>query len=95
MTEVENNQEVQGARGTRKELTGVVISDGMDKTIVVRVDRLTRHALYKKTISVRKKFYAHDEENQAKMGDKVRIMGIRPMSKSKRWRLVEVISKGN
>jgi small subunit ribosomal protein S17 len=92
MTDNENSQSEQTTRGTRKELTGTVTSADMDKTIVVRVDRLARHALYKKTINLQKKFYAHDENNQAKVGDKVRIMGTKPLSKTKRWRLVEVIS---
>jgi small subunit ribosomal protein S17 len=78
-------------RGKRKELIGVVVSDKMDKTIVVRVERLVRHPLYKKVIRKHKKYKAHDEHNIAKVGDKVRIMETRPLSKEKRWRLVEIL----
>ncbi|RKY37390.1 MAG: 30S ribosomal protein S17 [Candidatus Omnitrophota bacterium] len=78
-------------RGKRKELIGVVVSDKMDKTIVVRVERLVTHPLYKKTIKKSKKYKVHDEENKAKTGDKVKIMETRPLSKEKRWRLVEVL----
>ena len=80
------------ARGTRKTLRGRVVATKMDKTIVVQVERQSRHPLYRKTIKVRKKFYAHDAENQAKVGDAVELMGTRPMSKLKRWRLVKVLS---
>jgi len=78
-------------RGKRKELIGVVVSDKMDKTIVVKVERLVRHPLYKKVIRKHKKYKVHDEHNIAKVGDKVRIMETRPLSKEKRWRLVEVL----
>jgi small subunit ribosomal protein S17 len=78
-------------RRKRKELIGVVVSDKMDKTIVVKVERLVRHPLYKKTIKKSKKYKVHDEENKAKVGDKVKIMETRPLSKQKRWRLVEVL----
>lgn len=77
-------------RGVRKERTGVVVSDVQNKTIVVRVDRLTKHAKYKKVIKVSKKYHAHDENGEAKAGDTVRIIETRPLSKLKRWRLVEV-----
>ena len=77
-------------RGLRKERVGVVTSNKMDKTIVVTVDRLARHKSYKKVIKISKKYYAHDENNQAKVGDEVRIAETRPTSKLKRWRLVEV-----
>lgn len=77
-------------RGLRKERVGVVTSNKMDKTIVVTVDRLARHKRYKKVIKISKKYYAHDESNQAKVGDEVRIAETRPTSKLKRWRLVEV-----
>ncbi|MDD5746704.1 MAG: 30S ribosomal protein S17 [Candidatus Omnitrophica bacterium] len=75
----------------RKQRVGVVISDKMDKTRVVRIERLTQHPLYRKRIKkfVNAKF--HDEKNQAKEGDKVRIEETRPLSKDKRWRLVEII----
>ena len=77
-------------RGLRKERVGVVTSNKMDKTIVVTVDRLARHKRYKKVIKISKKYYAHDENNQEKVGDEVRIAETRPTSKLKRWRLVEV-----
>lgn len=74
-----------------KEKVGVVISDKMNKTRVVRVDRLVRHTKYKKVLKARKKFYVHDEENQSKTGNYVRIQETRPLSSLKRWKLVEVI----
>lgn len=80
-------------RGLRKTRTGVVVSDRMDKTIVVRVERRIRHPLYGKQIRRFDKFYAHDEENTAHVGDTVRIMETRPMSKTKNWRLVEIVRK--
>ncbi len=80
-------------RGTRKELVGEVVSNKMDKTITVRVERATQHALYRKTIRVRKKFYAHDENNEAMVGDRVEIMGTRPLSAKKAWRLVRILDK--
>ena len=85
--------ETNNTRGNRKERIGVVISDVQDKTIVVKVDRRTPHPLYKKVIKVRKKFTAHDENNEAKKGDTVRIVETRPLSKNKCWRLVEIISR--
>lgn len=78
-------------RGTRRQRVGVVVSDKMDKTIVVRVERTTTHPLYKKVITKFSKVKVHDPENKAKMDDKVRIMETRPLSKDKRWRLVEII----
>ena len=80
-------------RGNRKERVGVVVSDVQDKTIVVKVDSRTPHPLYQKIVKVRKKFTAHDEKNEAKKGDTVRIVETRPLSRSKRWRLVEIISR--
>jgi len=80
-------------RGLRKTRTGRVTSDRMDKTVVVTVDRLMQHPLYGKTIKRSSKLYAHDEENSCRTGDIVRIMETRPMSKSKRWRVVEVVQK--
>ena len=85
--------EIENTRGNRKERIGVVVSDVQDKTIVVRVDRRTPHPLYKKIVKVRKKFTAHDEKNEAKKGDTVRIVETRPLSKNKCWRLVEIISR--
>ena len=81
------------ARGYRKERIGVVVSDVQDKTIVVKVDRRTQHPMYKKVVKVRRKFTAHDEKNEAKVGDTVRIAETRPLSKNKCWRLVEIISR--
>jgi small subunit ribosomal protein S17 len=78
-------------RGIRKSRTGIVISDKMDKTIVVEIVRKTKHPLYGKTITLSKRFKVHDEENKAKVGDKVLITETRPLSKDKRWRLVEVV----
>ena len=85
--------DIENTRGNRKERIGVVVSDVQDKTIVVRVDRRTPHPLYKKIVKVRKKFTAHDEKNEARKGDTVRIVETRPLSKNKCWRLVEIISR--
>jgi small subunit ribosomal protein S17 len=82
-----------GMRGSRKARTGQVISSGMNKTIVVRTVTRVPHAKFGKIVKQQKKFYAHDEENKAKTGDTVRIMETRPLSKLKRWRLVEVLQK--
>lgn len=78
-------------RNLRKTRIGVVTSDKMEKTIVVSVETLIEHPLYKKRIKQTKKFKAHDEQNQCKIGDKVRIMETRPISKDKRWRVIEII----
>ncbi len=88
----EQTQETQ-VRGTRRSMEGVVVSDRGDKTIVVQVERTTRHPLYHKIIRKRKKYHVHDEANEAGMGDKVEIMGTRPLSKLKRWRLVRILEK--
>jgi small subunit ribosomal protein S17 len=80
-------------RNKRKVRTGVVVSDKMDKTITVAVERLMRHPLYGKTIKRTKKFKAHDENNECKVGDIVTIMETRPLSRHKRWRLVKIIRK--
>lgn len=85
--------ENQTARMLRKERTGEVVSDKMDKTIVVRVERRFRHPQFKKVVTQYKKFYAHDEKREAKVGDRVRIQETRPLSKTKSWRLVEVVEK--
>lgn len=81
------------ARNLRKQKIGVVVSDKMDKTIAVKVERRLMHPLYGKFVKRSKKFFAHDEENTCKVGDKVRIMETRPLSKNKSWRLVEVIER--
>ncbi len=80
-------------RGKRKVFVGVVVSDKMDKTVVVAVDRLVRHPLYKKVIRKTSKFYAHDENNECRVGDIVEIMETRPLSKLKRWRVVRIIQR--
>jgi small subunit ribosomal protein S17 len=80
-------------RNFRKERIGVVVSNKMDKSIVVAVKRKVKHPIYGKFINKTKKLMAHDEENTCNIGDKVRIMETRPLSKSKSWRLVEVIER--
>ncbi len=82
-------------RGLRKERVGVVISAVMDKTIVVRVARRLRHPLYGKEIKRSAKLYAHDEKNEARIGDEVCVVETRPLSRTKRWRLKEVLKRGN
>ena len=77
-------------RGTRKVKEGVVVSAAMNKTIVVTIERQFKHAVFGKTIRKSKKLYVHDEENKAKPGDKVIVMETRPLSKTKRWRLLEI-----
>src|SRR5438445_13812752 len=84
-------QPASPTRGSRKTRTGEVISSSMNKTIVVRTVTRVPHPKFGKIVKQMKKFYAHDEQNQAKTGDTVRIMETRPLSKLKRWRLVEVI----
>ena len=81
------------ARKHRKERTGEVISDKMEKTIVVRVERRFQHPKFKKVVTSYKKFYAHDEKREAKVGDLVLITETRPLSKTKSWRLVQVLEK--
>jgi small subunit ribosomal protein S17 len=83
----------ESTRGTRKTRVGEVISSGMNKTIVVRTVTRVPHAKFGKIVKQKKKFYAHDEENKAKSGDTVCIIETRPLSKLKRWRLVEVVQK--
>ena len=82
-----------GERGKRKTLTGVVSSDKMDKTVVVMVNRLVLHPVYKKYIRKRTKIKAHDEKNECHMGDKVLLIETRPLSKDKRWRVKEVLER--
>jgi small subunit ribosomal protein S17 len=81
------------ARGTRKERVGVVVSDKMQKTVVVALERRYPHPLYGKMVTRTKRVKVHDEENTAKVGDKVRITETRPMSKDKRWRVVEIVER--
>ena len=80
-------------RARRKVKTGVVVSDKMDKTIVVKIEDFVRHPLYGKRVKRTKKFKAHEELNTCGIGDKVKIMETRPLSRDKRWRLVEVMEK--
>ena len=80
-------------RGNRKSRVGIVVSDKMDKTVVVKVDNLVKHSVYKKYIKRRVTFKAHDEENSCGIGDKVEIVESRPLSKDKRWRVREILEK--
>jgi small subunit ribosomal protein S17 len=91
MAEETNTPEI--ARGNRKQRVGEVISNRMTKTIIVRVERRFPHPKYKKVVTGYKKLYAHDEQGDAKVGDRVRIEETRPLSKLKRWRLVEVVQR--
>jgi len=84
---------METTRKLRKERIGVVVSNKMDKTIVIAVERKVKHPKYGKFIKQRKKFAAHDEENTCNIGDTVRIMETRPLSKNKCWRLVEIIER--
>lgn len=90
----QSSSETEGDRARRKTREGVVVSDKMDKTAVVKVERTLRHPLYKKVIRRSKKYMVHDEDNQVKIGDTVRIMECRPLSRHKRWRLLEVLRRG-
>lgn len=80
-------------RNERKTRIGKVVSDKMDKTIVVAIEELIQHKLYKKSVKRTVKFKAHDENNEAQIGDRVQIMETRPLSKEKRWRLVKIVEK--
>ncbi len=84
---------MEAVRGRRKTKTGLVFSNAMDKSVVVKVERLVRHPLYGKFFKKTSKFMAHDEKNECEIGDRVKIMETRPLSKRKRWRLVEIIEK--
>jgi len=81
------------AEGRRKVLVGEVVSDRMHKTITVKVERRIRHPIYERVIRRSKKYHAHDEDNRCRIGDQVRIMETRPLSKTKRWRLIEIIRR--
>ena len=83
----------EATRGRRKVRVGTVVSDRMDKTVVVAVERMMRHPLYGKTVKRTKKFHAHDENNECRVGDVVEIMETRPLSRTKRWRVARVIQK--
>lgn len=89
MAEITNTE----SRNLRKTRTGVVTSNKMDKTITVAVERKVKHPIYGKFVKKTTKFHAHDEKNEASIGDTVRIMETRPLSKTKRWRLVEIVEK--
>lgn len=80
-------------RALRKTRIGIVVSDKMEKTVVVAVQRLVRHPLYGKIVKLTSKIKAHDEANECKVGDKVKVMETRPLSKDKRWRVVNIIEK--
>jgi small subunit ribosomal protein S17 len=92
-TETTETAETPESRNARKVREGLVTSAGMDKTVVITVVERVRHAKYNKFVLRTKKLYAHDEGNDAGVGDKVRVMETRPLSKSKRWRLVEVVER--
>ncbi len=87
------SEQTQAARGRRKERTGTVVSDRMHKSVVVSFERLITHALYGKQAVRTKTVVAHDEANEAKVGDTVRIVETRPLSKTKRWRVVEIVAR--
>ena len=85
--------ETKAARGSRKTRVGVVVSDKMQKTVVVAVERRVPHPVYGKMVTRTKKFKAHDEENSSKVGDRVRIMETRPISKHKNWRVLQIVER--
>ena len=91
MAEMTNEQATD--RNARKTRTGIVVSDKMQKTVVVAIERRVPHPIYGKMITRTKRLKAHDEENSAKVGDTVRIVETRPLSKDKRWRLVEIVDR--
>ncbi len=82
-------------QGKRRSKTGRVVSDKMDKTVVVSVERLRRHPIYKRVVRLSSKFKAHDQDNTAKVGDTVRIEESRPLSREKRWTVVEIVARGS
>jgi small subunit ribosomal protein S17 len=92
-TEVEKARPQTAGRRPRQQKVGVVTSAKMQKTIVVKVTRLVQHPMYQRVVRVSKKFYAHDEQGEARPGDTVRIVETRPLSKLKRWRLAEVVAR--
>ena len=89
----ETNVNATGKRSTRKVREGVVVSDKMQKTVVVAIERRVPHPVYGKMVTRTAKFKANDEENSAKVGDRVRITETRPLSKDKRWRVVEIVER--
>jgi small subunit ribosomal protein S17 len=80
-------------RGMKRQVAGIIVSNKMDKTVVVQVERLVKHPLYKKFIRRRNKFKAHDKDNACRIGDRVEISESRPLSKTKRWRVVRIIER--
>ena len=93
MAQAQRNESETMQRNSRKTRVGMVVSDKMQKTVVVSIERRVQHPVYGKMVRRTKKLKAHDEENQAKTGDTVRIMETRPLSKDKRWRVVEIIER--
>ncbi len=93
MAEMQNTQSRTSDRRARKSRVGLVVSDKMEKTVVVAIERRFAHPLYGKMVTRTTRLKAHDEENSAKTGDRVRIMETRPLSKQKRWRLVEIVDR--
>ena len=87
------NESPPVVKGNKKVLTGLVVSDKMDKTIVIAVTSRKKHSLYKKYLTQTKKFKAHDESGEAHIGDTVKVVETRPLSKEKRWRLLEIIER--
>ncbi|MDA8270329.1 MAG: 30S ribosomal protein S17 [Actinomycetota bacterium] len=93
MSESENITEASARRNRRKLREGMVLSTSMDKTLIVAITERVRHPRYKKTVQRTKKLYAHDANNEAGVGDRVRVAETRPLSKLKRWRLVEIVER--
>lgn len=93
MAEVETEDRAEEGRNRRKVRQGTVVSDGADKTVVVRVDRRIQHPLYSKAMIRSKKYHAHDEANAYRVGDVVRIQETRPLSKTKRWRVTDLVER--
>jgi small subunit ribosomal protein S17 len=93
MAETTKTAHTARERGTRKTRVGTVVSDKMQKTVVVAIERRFPHPLYGKMVTRTKRLKAHDEENAAKVGDRVRVMETRPLSKQKRWRVVEIVER--
>jgi small subunit ribosomal protein S17 len=93
MAEMTNQEKPATDRNARKSRTGLVVSDKMEKTVVVAIERRVPHPVYGKMVTRTKRLKAHDEENSAKVGDTVRIVETRPLSKDKRWRLVEIVDR--
>lgn len=93
MSALSQDRNDQNGRNDRKVRQGLVVSDKMDKTIVVRIDRRTTHPLYGKTVTKSTRLHAHDETNGVRVGDRVRIVETRPLSKTKRWRVLDVLER--